>query len=143
MPEVLCFCCYIWNISPVLSLSEQLKRRFPACRIFFGGPEAGYSGERLLTEHSFLDGILEGEGEKTLPALLDCLEGGENICGIPGITVQEGYSILRKEPGEPPALPPGIRENELPLSDGRIAVVLYRDRNPVTGEYPVEIDAVS
>lgn len=67
--DMICFSCYIWNIRPILALTENLKKASPDLKIVLGGPEVSYDGEALLKENPWVDGILVGEGEKTFPIL--------------------------------------------------------------------------
>ena len=38
-PDVICFSCYIWNISFVKELAEDLKKVLPSVPFWAGGPE--------------------------------------------------------------------------------------------------------
>lgn len=64
------FSCYIWNISYILRLAEDLKRIKPECKIFLGGPEVSFRAQELLDKYSFLDCIVCGEGERSVKKLL-------------------------------------------------------------------------
>ena len=57
------FSSYIWNISQMLSIADDLKKLRPESTIVFGGPEVSYNAEELLAKHSFIDHIITGEGE--------------------------------------------------------------------------------
>ncbi len=57
------FSSYIWNISQMLSLADDLKKLRPESTIVFGGPEVSYNAEELLEKHRFIDHIITGEGE--------------------------------------------------------------------------------
>lgn len=57
------FSCYIWNISEVLSLAEDLKKLKPQSKIVLGGPEVSFCGEELIEKYPFLDAVICGEGE--------------------------------------------------------------------------------
>lgn len=67
--DLICFSCYIWNIRPILTLAENLKKALPDLKIVLGGPEVSYDRGTLLAENPWVDGILVGEGEKTFPIL--------------------------------------------------------------------------
>lgn len=69
--EIIMFSCYIWNISFVESLLRNLAVIMPAAEIWLGGPEASFDGERLMSEHGNLRGIMVGEGEATFAQLLE------------------------------------------------------------------------
>ncbi|HPU58202.1 MAG TPA: cobalamin B12-binding domain-containing protein, partial [Candidatus Avimonas sp.] len=59
-PNVLGFCCYIWNITAVLKLSKLVKENSPDTILVLGGPEVSYNAGRLLEEHPFIDCIISG-----------------------------------------------------------------------------------
>ena len=84
-PDVVSFSCYIWNITKVLSLSARLKEVLPDVRIILGGPEVSYRQREILKEHSFIDFVVSGEGEITVPVLLNRLYSG-NDTDIPAVS---------------------------------------------------------
>lgn len=92
--DLICFSCYIWNIRPILTLAENLKKALPDLKIVLGGPEVSYDRDALLKEQPWVDGILVGEGEKTFPIL--CREFLEK--GL--VATNQGMDIL-----EPEAIP--------------------------------------
>ena len=51
-PDLLCFSCYIWNISFVRELIRDVKKILPKTRIWVGGPEVSYDAEDFLKEMS-------------------------------------------------------------------------------------------
>ena len=71
--EVYGFSCYIWNISYILRVAEDLKKVRPDCKIFLGGPEVSFHGENLLRDYPFLDWVVTGEGEISVRRLLSSL----------------------------------------------------------------------
>lgn len=64
------FSCYIWNISFVLDVCRILKAAAPECSILLGGPEVSYDAAAVLEAYPFIDFVLCGEGERSLPAFL-------------------------------------------------------------------------
>lgn len=64
-PDLLCFSCYIWNISFVRELICDLKKILPRTRIWVGGPEVSYDAENFLKEMPQVTGVICGEGEET------------------------------------------------------------------------------
>lgn len=63
-PSVLCFSCYIWNISYVLEAASEFHKLCPEVPIWVGGPEVSYEVEDFLRKHPFITGVMMGEGEK-------------------------------------------------------------------------------
>lgn len=68
-PDVLCFSCYIWNITCVRLLIKEIKVLLPDTDIWLGGPEVSYDAEEFLQEFSEPEGILYGEGERVFANL--------------------------------------------------------------------------
>lgn len=68
--DVVCFSCYIWNIEKTLHICENLKKAVPEIKIILGGPEVSFDAEKILENMNFIDFVLCGEGEETLPALI-------------------------------------------------------------------------
>lgn len=102
-PDILAFSCYIWNISCVLETAENLSRILPETKIWLGGPEASYGGEKLLSEHPELTGILSGEGEQIFRELLEhYLDGTRALEQVSGICYRnrEGQILQNPAPRE-------------------------------------------
>lgn len=70
-PNVLCFSCYIWNITYVQFLIKEIKALLPDTDIWLGGPEVSYDTKEFLWEFSEPEGILYGEGEQVFTNLCD------------------------------------------------------------------------
>ncbi len=47
-PDVICFSCYIWNISFVKELVPNLKKILPDVDFWAGGPEVSYDAVKFL-----------------------------------------------------------------------------------------------
>lgn len=63
-PDILCFSCYIWNISVVEELAEEFHKLRPDVPIWVGGPEVSFEVEAFLEQHPYMKGVMMGEGEK-------------------------------------------------------------------------------
>jgi radical SAM superfamily enzyme YgiQ (UPF0313 family) len=87
-PQVIGFSCYLWNIDYVLRLCADLKKVLPQICLLLGGPEVSYTPAEYLQENPQIDYILCGEGEESLPLLLDMLRKGETSPRLPGLTYQ-------------------------------------------------------
>ncbi len=68
-PDVLCFSCYIWNISYVREIAAEFHSLCPNVPIWVGGPEVSYEVEDFLRENPYITGIMMGEGEKIFTGL--------------------------------------------------------------------------
>jgi hypothetical protein len=71
--DVYGFSCYIWNITEMKAIAEQLRRLRPEAVIVFGGPEVSYESETFFSECHAVDFLLSGAGEESLPALCHAL----------------------------------------------------------------------
>ena len=92
--DVVCFSCYIWNISFVRELIRDLAKILPETAFWVGGPEVSYDAEKILTEMPEVTGVLVGEGEKTFHDLLEYYIDGKGSLGeIRGIAYRDGEEI--------------------------------------------------
>lgn len=60
--EVVCFSCYIWNITQTLQVIDKIKAISPDTKILLGGPEVTYDWQAMM-ENPSIDYIITGEGE--------------------------------------------------------------------------------
>jgi len=68
-PNVLCFSCYIWNLSMVEQVIKEFHKLCPNVPVWVGGPEVSYEVESFLQTHPEVTGIMMGEGEETFREL--------------------------------------------------------------------------
>lgn len=125
-PQVVCFSCYLWNIRQTLRLAQQVKQQCPQVWIVLGGPEVSYNAAQVLRENPQVDYILSGEGETSVPMLLECLAKGEDPAAcepqIPGLCARVGDSVLEREPCVLTQIPPSpYSQQYLHTLNGRIA----------------------
>lgn len=93
-PDVLCFSCYIWNISYVEELAEEFHKLCPQVPIWVGGPEVSYEVEGFLKKNPAVAGAMLGEGEQTFLELCECYtEGSFALSKIAGLAYREGEKI--------------------------------------------------
>ncbi len=89
-PDVLCISCYIWNISLVLEVVQEIFKILPDTKIWLGGPEVSYHAKELLEQYPQLTGIMKGEGEQTFLELVEhYVDGQRPLSEIAGITYRE------------------------------------------------------
>lgn len=89
-PDVLCFSCYIWNLTYVEELICEVKKIFPNLPIWLGGPEVSYDAKDVLIRLPEVTGVMKGEGEETFLELLEYYYGdGKKIEEIQGITYRD------------------------------------------------------
>ena len=96
-----------------LRLAGVVREAYPEATIILGGPQASVVAEATLESFGFVDQIVRGEAEETLPRLLDALSHGEKgFEQIPGITYRKDGRIIRN------ANAPVIEDlDQLPLPD--------------------------
>ena len=88
-PDVICFSCYIWNISIILEVAEEFHKLCPKVPIWVGGPEVSYDAPQLLVREPEVFGVMKGEGEEMFAALLNCYR-------ILGCTVRQMQRLGRR-----------------------------------------------
>lgn len=60
-----------------------------------GGVHANFMYSDILEQHrNVVDYVVRGEGEETLPELMNCLDNGMNLQNVPGIAYREEGQIL-------------------------------------------------
>ncbi len=68
-PDVLCFSCYIWNLSMIEQVIKEFHKLCPMVPIWLGGPEVSFEVEEFLQKHPEVTGVMMGEGEETFSEL--------------------------------------------------------------------------
>ena len=112
--DVVCFSCYIWNISLVRELIRDLKKILPDTAFWAGGPEVSFHAKNFLEDMPQVTGIMKGEGEETFLALAGYyLEGKGRLEEISGIVFRKEGEIIDNGFREPVDLDriPFIYEN--------------------------------
>ena len=105
-PQVIGFCCYIWNITATKQLIRLVKNQLPDAIVILGGPEVSYNAGRLLREESLIQYVVSGEGERPFALLLNAIFKGEGVQNIPGVCYRDGE--------QPVISPPYISAEEPP-----------------------------
>ncbi len=91
-PDAVCLCCYIWNIEKTLEAARRIKSALPGTQIVLGGPEVSYNAEQVLNDPT-VDFVVSGEGERPLALLLNALQSGSDIAGIPGLCYRDSQDV--------------------------------------------------
>lgn len=97
-PDVIVFSCYIWNIEQTLKICSTLKEINGSLRIILGGPEVSYDSKEIMRENSFIDFIIQGEGEVTLAETLKTLKNNEKNLNIQGLIYRDKENIIVNPP---------------------------------------------
>jgi radical SAM superfamily enzyme YgiQ (UPF0313 family) len=78
-----------------IRVAESLKKLRPDATILFGGPQATVVDVSTLAAFPFVDLVLRGEAEASLPLLLEELSAGMRFEQVPGLTYRDGLQIKR------------------------------------------------
>ncbi len=78
-----------------IRIAQAIKAARPESLVLLGGPQATVVDRQTLTAFPFVDAVLRGECETTLPLLLDELEGDRQLSSVPGLTYRCGSEIRR------------------------------------------------
>jgi hypothetical protein len=92
-----------------LRIARAVKALRPASAILFGGPQASVVDVRTVAAFPFVDFVLRGEAEASLPALIDQLHGEQRFDQVAGLTYRVG-----NEPRRNPSAKPIENLDELP-----------------------------
>ena len=80
-PEILCFSCYLWNISYIEQLVCEISKVMPEIEIWLGGPEVSWNAEEVLQRLPQVRGVMRGEGEETFLDVVHFYESAFESCG--------------------------------------------------------------
>ena len=99
-PSVICFSCYIWNISFVEELLGDLGKILPDVSLWTGGPEVSFRPEEFLEKNPCVTGVMTGEGEETFLELTAFYqgEGKGALEAIRGIVFRAGNGQIQRTP---------------------------------------------
>lgn len=91
-------------------IAGAVKKLSPQTIILFGGPQASVVDTETLEAFTFVDLILRGEAERTLPLLLEQLVGDRRLHNVPGLTYRHNLQVVRN-----PVAPLILDLDSLPL----------------------------
>ncbi len=92
--DVVCFSCYIWNITQTLAVAQKIKALNPNTRILLGGPEVTYDWQTLI-QLDCIDFIVTGEGEIPFTAFIKQYPQVGSINNI--VSKQNGELIYQQQ----------------------------------------------
>lgn len=108
------------QIIRALEACRKFRRKYPDVPIVWGGIHASMLPEQTL-ENSFVDIVVIGEGEATLPELVQTLESGGDLGGVKGIAYHDEGRY--RATGERPFID---LDRHPPLAYDLVDVNLYR-----------------
>lgn len=94
-PQIVVFSCYIWNITYLARVMNNLRIVLPECIIAAGGPEVAYNAVKFL-EESACDLVMATEGEAVFPELLRFYmdHPGQMPLSIKGLYIKQAGGII-------------------------------------------------
>ena len=98
-PEILGFSCYIWNVSRVFEIANEIHKILPATKIWLGGPEVSHDAPAMIKKYDFITGIMCGEGEQTFAEVVAHYHQGQSdLATVAGIVWRgvEGEIIVNE-----------------------------------------------
>ncbi|MFZ5967998.1 MAG: B12-binding domain-containing radical SAM protein [Bacillota bacterium] len=98
---VVCFSCYIWNITMIHGIVRNLKKVKPNLIIVLGGPEVSYDPVQIMEENQSIDYIISGEGERTFKELMGyIIDNKGKLEEIRGIAYRHHGNVLKNQERE-------------------------------------------
>jgi len=122
-PDVLIFSCFMWNWNLNCEISEEIKKKFPKCKIYFGGQHQPLSDRNtgFFKKFPFVDALIHGEGEETIRELLI----DKSINEIKGITYNDNCKEIRNPPRK---RLDGIDDKASPFLDGSFDWIVEKNK---------------
>ena len=87
-PRLVGFGTYQRNILHVRSMARMVKRALPNARVVIGGPQATFLPDQGLLAMPEIDFVSRSEGELSIAALAEAIEGDTDDRPIPGTTAR-------------------------------------------------------
>lgn len=98
-PKIVSFYTRCDTYHIVLKLAQQIKNRFPAVYIVFGGPQSDITAVETINQISYVDFVCCGEGENTVYPLFSSLLKNEPDMSVPGLVCcQNGNIMINQRP---------------------------------------------
>ena len=103
-PFLLGFSCYCWNTEYNKALAQAVKRRFPSCRILFGGHDVPPGGV-MLDELPYVDYLIHGEGEICFQQLLlELVKATPDFTAVPGLSWRTNHGTATNAESAPKSI---------------------------------------
>jgi radical SAM superfamily enzyme YgiQ (UPF0313 family) len=78
-----------------LRIAAEVKRAHPKSIVVLGGPQASVVDRATMRAYPFIDIVVRGEAEQSLPDLMEALTEERSLGAIPGITFRQDGEIVR------------------------------------------------
>ncbi len=78
-----------------LRIAAEVKRARPQSVVVLGGPQASVVDVSTMRAFPWIDVVVRGEAEQSLPELVEALAGRDSLASVPGITFRRDGEIVR------------------------------------------------
>ena len=94
-PQVVGFSTMCNSFHIALRMAEAIKAQMPRVLVLLGGPQVSVADVETLCAFPFVDLVLRGEAEQTLPRLMSALAEGQMPTQLPGLTYRTNGRVVR------------------------------------------------
>ena len=122
-PDILLFSCFMWNWSLNCEIAKHIKKKYPNCKIMFGGQHQPLAdrNQGFFKKFPYVDILIHSEGEETVRELLN----EKDIKEIKGITYNLNNEEVRNLPRKRLE---GIHDNPSPFLDGSFDWIVEKNK---------------
>jgi radical SAM superfamily enzyme YgiQ (UPF0313 family) len=85
-----------------LLILERLRAHAPRAQLWLGGPGTTGVDVALVERFPFLDAVVRGEGELTVPELCAAIAARKSPRGVHGVTWRDDFGRMQREPDREP-----------------------------------------
>jgi len=90
------------TLPAALLIAQRLRELQPTARLVLGGPGTTGTATALLERFPWIDAVVDGEAEETLPELLEAWGAGRDARGVAGVLWRDGQgTVVREAPRSP------------------------------------------
>jgi anaerobic magnesium-protoporphyrin IX monomethyl ester cyclase len=123
-PDILGFSVLSNSLKEAEKIAGLVKKENPNIYVVLGNYHPTFNAERILKKYPDVDVIVRGEGEYTSLELARCLEKGENLKKVDGITYRDNDDNIVAAPDRPLIK----TVDSLPFPDRRLMDCEYASR---------------
>ncbi len=105
-PDLVGFSTMCNSYHLALRMAEAVRKEAPSIPVVFGGPQASVVDQETLEAFPWVDFVLRGEAETTIPRLVTELAEGKKEFETEGLTWRDAAGLVRRNPD--PALLPDL-----------------------------------
>ena len=74
---IICMSVYSYFVDDILNLCKEIKEINSEAKIVLGGPHITIDGENFINQNQNIDYCIKGEGEQSLPKLINSINNNE------------------------------------------------------------------